>query len=125
MNKQNGITMDWKSGAGVLDVLFCGKIDLLMVQRHLADVASLNGEISNGFTLLTDLSGLTQMDSACIPILGKIMDCFRKYGVGQIIRIIPHPTQDIGFNILSVFHYGNAIPVVTCASRKEADALLS
>jgi hypothetical protein len=36
------------------------------------------------------------------------------------VRIIPNPKLDIGFQIMSSFHYGTEVHVVTCESRDEA-----
>jgi hypothetical protein len=36
------------------------------------------------------------------------------------VRIITDPRQDIGLNIMSLFHYRRRIPIVTCQSMEEA-----
>jgi len=43
-----------------------------------------------------------------------------KSGVGQIVRVIPDPTKDIGMNILSVFHYLSRPEFITCNTMTEA-----
>jgi hypothetical protein len=122
----NGIpVMEWNPEAEVLTVVFHGRISLPEMQAHLAEVISVTDRITGEFTLLTDLSKLDAMDKSCVPALGKIMDCFRKHGVRQIIRVTPHPEKDIGFNILSLFHYDRSVPIVTCATRAEANAILT
>jgi len=81
-------------------------------------------ELQPGFRLLTDLSHLKSMDKACLPYIKANMDLFREKGVSEVVRVIPDPQKDIGFNVLSIFHYGRDIRIVTCASFKEAEELL-
>src|ERR1035437_9202863 len=74
-----------------------------------------------GFTVLTDLSGLDSMDLDCVPHLAKIMDLCRAKGIGTVVRVIPDPNKDIGFNILSAIHYRRGVRVVPCESLAEAE----
>jgi hypothetical protein len=46
-------------------------------------------------------------------------------GVALVVRVVPDPTKDIGFNILSLFHYPHRPPAVTCKTMVEAARLLS
>lgn len=41
------------------------------------------------------------------------MDLLREKKVASVIRVMPDPHKDIGFNILSQFHYGPEIQVAT------------
>lgn len=79
-----------------------------------------------GFTVVTDLSGLASMDLECAPHLTKIMDLAGNLGVGTVVRIIPDPAKDIGFNILSIIHYrGHDVRIITCETREEAERALA
>lgn len=73
-----------------------------------------------GFQVLTDLSGLHSMDYACASEITKRMDRFRITGVGKVVRVVPDASKDIGFNLMSQFHYGRNVPVVTCESAAQA-----
>jgi len=88
------------------------------VQRVLAD-------LQPGFRLLTDLSGLEEMDLACVPHLKKMMDACNKKGVDAVVRVIPDPHKDIGLNILSLFHYRRRVRIVTCETLEEALRVLA
>jgi anti-anti-sigma regulatory factor len=77
-----------------------------------------------GFTVLTDLSELESMDLDCVPYLTKIMDLCRANGVGTVVRVIPDPTKDIGFNILSLIHLRRGVKIVTCENLAEAERAL-
>ncbi len=81
-------------------------------------------QLSPGFRLLTDLSKLEKMDYACAKEISKIMDRCREKGVAEVVRVIPDSKKDIGFKVLSFFHYGPAIPIVTCETLQEAQTKL-
>ena len=77
-----------------------------------------------GFRLIVDLTGLESMDVACSPLIANIMEICDGAGVAEVVRIIPDPTRDIGLQILSFFHYGNDVRILTCASAAEAREML-
>lgn len=78
------------------------------------------GGMKAGFTLLTDFSHLTAMDSDCAPEIGRWMELVGKSGIGRVIRVIPDPTKDIGMSILSAFHYPPQAQSLTCRNMIEA-----
>jgi len=65
------------------------------------------------------------MAYACAPEIEAMMDVFRQKGVGLVLRVVPDARKDIGFRVMSYFHYGRAVPVLTVDSRDEALAKLS
>ena len=87
-------------------------------------VQLLVGDLQPGFRLLTDLSGLEAMDLACVPHIKKMMDLCNKKGVDTVVRVIPDPHKDIGFNIMSLFHYRRRVRIVTCEKLEEAIRVL-
>lgn len=107
----------------VVTARYCGHITAADLQADLVD-AALASKVRSGFTLLVDLSALDSMDQSCATVLGQIMDRINNYGVATIIRIIPDPTKDPGFNILSLFHYQPDTTIITCNSLAEASSLL-
>ena len=48
-----------------------------------------------------------------------------EHGVELVIRVVPDPTKDIGFNIISRFHYQHSPRTVICETIAEAATLLS
>jgi hypothetical protein len=54
-----------------------------------------------------------------LPVIRKIMDLLNQHGISEVIRIIPDPNKDIGFNILSIFHYDKDVKVLTCQSLEQ------
>jgi hypothetical protein len=90
------------------------------VRRCADELPALLAALQPGFRLLTDLSGLESMDVACVPYIKRIMDlCYAK-GVEMVARVIPDPHKDIGLNIMSLFHYGRGVHIVTFATLEEA-----
>lgn len=83
-------------------------------------VPPLLADVRPGFRLLTDLSALESMDLACVPYIKRMMDLCNQQGVEKVVRVIPDPHKDIGFNILSLFHYRRRVRIVTCATLEEA-----
>ena len=81
-------------------------------------------ELKPGFRLLTDLSALESMHVGCVPHLEDSMNACNKSGVSTVVRVIPDPKKDIGFNILSLFHYRRRIRIVTCETLAEAMKIL-
>ena len=77
-----------------------------------------------GFTVVTDLTELERMDLDCLPHLTKLMDLFLAAGVAKVVRVIPDPKKDIGFNLLSITRYRGRVPIATFGTRADADTAL-
>jgi hypothetical protein len=60
------------------------------------------------------------MSLDCAPEIAKVMDLCAKAGVQLIVRVIPDPAKDIGFTILTRFHYPNKPRALTCQTLAEA-----
>ena len=81
-------------------------------------------EVTPGFRVLTDFRWLEWMDPAAAVPLAEIMDTLAEKDVAAVVRVIPDPHKDIGLNILSQFHYGPQITLVTFESLAEALSVL-
>ena len=108
----------------LLKISFAQRVDLEEAKRCAEEVQTLLADVQPGFQLLTDLSGLESMDVACARHIERVMDLCNKKGVAKVVRVIPDPHKDIGFNILSLFHYRHGIPIVTCETLEEAMQIL-
>ena len=106
-------------------VAFSGHVDAEEAKRSNEQIATLFSDTKPGFRLLTDLTGLETMERACVPFIRQSMDLFNKHGVGTVVRVIPDPHKDIGFNILSLFHYRQDIRIATCKTLEEAMNVLA
>ena len=106
----------------LVTIRYCGHIRAADLQPSLVD-AALSAKVHPGFILLVDLSTLESMDRGSVAVLAQIMDRINSYGVRTIIRVIPDPRKDPGFNILSLFHYGRDTRIITCENLAEALSL--
>jgi hypothetical protein len=95
------------------------------LKRGQEDVKTLLADLPPGFRLLVDLNRLETMDLDCLKEIGRMMELFDRNGVGVIVRVIPDPGKDIGFNILTLFHYPHHPHIVTCKTMTEASKLLA
>ena len=77
-------------------------------------------DLKKGFNVLTDLALVESIDSGAYEYIKKAMELLAKHGVSSIVRIIPDPTKDRGFNIMSQFHYPPDVTIHTCKSFEEA-----
>ena len=108
----------------LLFVSFIGRVSVEQLQQGREDVVSLLADLGSGFRVVADLSQLDSMDINCAPEIGKVMELCDQRGVKLVIRIVPDPAKDIGFNILSLFHYRRRPRIVTFNSLAEAEKAL-
>jgi ABC-type transporter Mla MlaB component len=111
-------------GKNLLSVRLLGDIDPDCMQACVDQIVSQLPNLTKGFTTLTDLSGLNWMDTRCVSEVERMMDLCRKAGVSTVARVIPDQSKDIGFNILSLFHYRNKVHVLTFQSLAEAQKVI-
>ena len=87
---------------------------------------SLLADIQPGFRLLSDLSGIKSMPTTTAPFIGQIMDLCVDRGLESVVRVLPsEPRNDIGYAILSQFHYGPDVRIVTCDNVEQAASHLA
>ncbi len=103
---------------------FIGKIDAAQAEHSFFDVKKVLPKQGKGFKLLTDFTLAERMDIEIKESVEKAMDLLNERSVTEILRVIPDPAVDIGFNILSAFHYSKKVAVLTLQSREEAEAKL-
>ena len=77
-------------------------------------------DFSPGFRLLADFRWLESMDPAAGQYIADIMDAMAEKQLAEVIRVMPDPRKDIGLNILSHFHYGPEIKVLTFETLADA-----
>jgi len=81
-------------------------------------------DVEPGVLALTDLRWMTSMDPAAAPHIAEIMDSLRAKQIASVTRVMPDPHKDIGFNILSQFHYDKHVQIYTFDNMAEAVASL-
>ena|SRR3982074_156837 len=77
-------------------------------------------EVATGFVAFIDFRWLESMATAAAPFIAEIMDALAAKKVSAVVRVVPDPHKDIGLNILSQFHYGPEIRVMTFESLADA-----
>src|SRR5215470_10825595 len=105
---------EFDEAKNLLRMTYCGHVTADEAKQGTDRLAAFLIETKPGFRLLTDMTGLETMDTACVPYIMNSMDLLNKHGVATVVRVIPDPRKDIGFNILSLFHYRHDIHIVTC-----------
>ena len=104
----------------LLVISAAGRVTKKEVESVALRVREMMKEVTPGFRVLTDFRWLERMDPAAAVPLAGIMDALAENDVGAVVRVIPDPHKDIGLNILSQFHYGPQIKLVTFESLAEA-----
>ena len=108
----------------LLVIRYRGAIASDEMERGLEEVRAALTKLNIGFRLLGDLTELQSMDVSCAPFIEKAMDLCNEKGVSIVVRVIPDPHRDIGLQIMSIFHYGSGVQIVTCETLDEAAELL-
>lgn len=104
----------------LLKMAFAQHVTLDETRRWREQLAGLLTELQPGFRLLSNLSALEIMDPDCAAEIEFGMDLLNNAGISKVVRVIPDPRKDIGFNIMSHFHYRRGVKIVTCETLKEA-----
>lgn len=125
VEKSSVVTIEAQPSQALLLVRYAGHVTAEEAREGEQQAPSALAQLEPGFRLLADLSDLSSMDLACAPFIEKVMDLCQKKGVVDVVRVIPDPTRDIGMQIMSRFHYGRAVRIVTCETMTEAMRILS
>lgn len=104
----------------LMHLAYAGHVTGDEAKRCRAEIEALLPTLKPGFRLLTDMSALEKMDYECAEEIRAIMDQLRERGISHAIRVIPDQKKDIGFTVMSYFHYGRNVRVQTVKSFAEA-----
>jgi len=108
----------------LLELSFSQHVDRAQAKACALQVTALLNGAAPGFCLLNDLTGLQVMEFSCGPVIDQMMDLLSQRGVEKIVRIVPDPSKDIGFGIMSMFHYDRDVRVITCETMEQAQSHL-
>ena len=97
-----------------------GTVDLDEMREMVARVREKMDEIAPGFVALADFRWLESMATGAAPFIAEIMDMFVAKKVSAVVRVMPDPHRDIGLNILSPFHYGPDVRLMTFETLADA-----
>jgi hypothetical protein len=107
----------------LLTITFSQHVEEEEMKRCVATFKEVLPQMEPGFRMLTNLTDLESMDPPCAIYIGEIMSLCNERQISAVVRVIPDPNRDIGFNILTHFHYGPNVKTVT--HENLADALQS
>ena len=66
------------------------------------------------------------MPTTAASYIGQIMELCADKGLASVVRVLPpEPRNDIGYAILSQFHYGPDVRIVTCDNVEQAASHLA
>jgi len=116
------VSIDKRNNRAV--IVFAGTVGFADATNLYEEVRRILPELKKGFSVVTDLSALKRMHEASRAFLEKTMDLLNANGVSKVIRIIPDPSKDVGFSIMSMFHYSSEVTIRTCTSYQEAEKYL-
>jgi anti-anti-sigma regulatory factor len=108
----------------LLVLTYIGHVRTEELRRGRESARLLLADLKPGFRILADFERMDRMDTSAAQELGKMMEEADEKGVETIVRVIPHPSQDIGLNILAMFHYKRQLQMVTCKTMEEAAKVL-
>jgi hypothetical protein len=108
----------------LLVIRYHGSVRPEETEKGLEQIRNGLAKLQRGFRLLADLSELQSMDVGCAPFIEKAMDMFNEKGASMVVRVIPDPHRDIGLQIMSMFHYGGDVQILTCQTLAEAEEIL-
>lgn len=115
-----GISIETDPSRRLLKVNYSLVVSEEEMSCYLDRVKTLLLDLKPGFRVLTDFTRLESMDTMCAPCIRQIMDHCNEYGVSMVVQVIPDVHKDIGFNIMSHFHFSENVMVVTCSNLDEA-----
>ena len=118
------VKVNYDSEHNTVIVEFKGNIDAVQAEQFFPDIEKVIPKHGKGFKLMTDFSSVEDMDLAVQRGIKKAMKLFTARGVTEILRVLPNPDMEIGFNIMSASHYSKEIEIHTFHSREEAQARL-
>ena len=125
LNGNSMTTVKPDPSRNLLVIKFSGHVESHEVQQHIEEIEAALKTLQPGFRLLTDLSELEFMEYAAATYIRQAMDKQNAHGVAVVVRVVPDPRKDIGFRMLSYFHYGRDVRIITCETVLEADTALA
>ena len=120
-----GFSVEIDLSRRLLNVSYSQHVGPEEAARCVEEVRTCLADLRPGFRLLTDFTKLGSMDTSCSTSMEQIMDLCDQRGVAMVVRIVADPRKDIGFNIMSLFHYARGVPIVTFRTLDEAQCALA
>ena len=97
-----------------------GHVTVKEVRETAQRVRDVLANAEPGFVALADFRWLDSMATGAAEFIAEIMDAFVAKKVSAVVRVMPDPHKDIGLNILSQFHYGPEVRLLTFETLADA-----
>ena len=104
----------------LLVISAAGHVSTEEVKAAAQKVRDIVKEAEPGIRALTDLRWLISMEPSASRYIADIMDALSQNRLASVTRVVPDPHKDIGFNILSQFHYDPDTPIYTFETLADA-----
>ena len=104
----------------LLTMTFSRQVSMEEMKSCLDETECSLADMEPGFQLLTDLSNLESMEATCTDYIGQIMDLCSTKGVSAVFRVVPNPHTDLGYTLMSLFHYSRDVRTMTFDNLTEA-----
>ena len=112
--------VEFNEAEQLLTLRYSQRVNAEQMKAGLEEIKKGMPQMKPGFRLLAELCDMEHMDPECAAYIGQVMELFDAHGIGAVVRVIPDPYKDIGFNLLTRFHYKSRVPVRTFENCKEA-----
>lgn len=109
----------------LLTISFSENVDNEQMKRGLGQTTSALTSMKPGFRVLTDLSHLECMNPSCALLVGEIMTLCDQRGIDTVALVLPEERKDIGFILMTRFHYSSRVRICTFTHLPEAIRSLS
>lgn len=119
------IKISYEENLNAVIIKYSGKVDGQEMEKLLPTLRTLAASFKENFKVLADFWELEAISQDVREPLKKIMDFLNEKGVNEVLRIVPDSANDIGFNIMSAFHYSKDVRFQNVNSREEANARLA
>jgi hypothetical protein len=106
-----------------ISIEISGCFDLNQAEQIHKRLEAVLPDFKQGFILITDISSLQDIDNDVRISIKKSMDLINRHRPSRIIRIVPDINKDVGFNIMSMFHYSKDIKINTLQSPDQSEVL--
>jgi len=118
------INFDVDGPKRLLVIRYSGQVRPDETEKGLERIRNGLAKLQSGFRVLVDLTDLEKMDAGCAPFVEQAMDLCNAKGASAVVRVIPDPHRDIGMTIMSIFHYGGDVQIITCETLAQAERFL-
>ncbi|MFI5362578.1 MAG: hypothetical protein ACHQ49_11465 [Elusimicrobiota bacterium] len=118
------VNVDYDAEHNAVLIAFEGEIDAAQAVRSFSVLEQVLPKGRGGFKVLADFSSVDAMEPEVEGVIVKAMEFLNAQGVAEVVRVLPDPDLDIGFDIMSRAHYSKRVRIQTVRSREEALARL-